>query len=140
MNFDGDPMYQLIMKPETIDEDLIKKMLAIINKKYGKQMRNNKLQQSVYSHLISIEDHTARFFAIMYILVWEHEIRNGFEDSFSCGPNTLFGTNSRAHFKQAMGEVSHYMDMTNKFHFNDANAPITVEEFKKACIVRYITK
>ena len=136
----GDPMYQLMMHPHTIDGLLFKKLLQIIRKKYGKQLAQQPVIEDVFDKLITIEDHDARFFAIMYILVWEHNIRDGFENMYSCGPDTLFGTNSRTHFKKTIGEVSNYVDMTNKFSFNNANVLTTIDEFKRACILYYFTK
>lgn len=136
----GDPLYQLIMHPHTIDGLLIKKLLAIVRKKYGKLMAQQPIIEDVFEHLITIEDHDARFFAIMYILVWEYEIRDGFENMYSCASDTLFGTNSRTHFKKTIGEVGNYVEMTNKFPFNNANVLTTLGEFKRACVVYYFTR
>ena len=125
-----DPMVRLLHSPKGHDLEFIDLIAKVISKRYGM----TPLLERIFGLLRSIEDHDARFMAIMAQIYWEPTVRTAVEQLYL--PGSLYDVSYFRHFVNfSLGE---FIPMTLKFHFNKTNIMETMVKFKISCRIAYM--
>lgn len=125
-----DPMYRLLHSPQGHDLEFLELVAGVIHKRYGM----SPLVERIFGLLRSIEDHDARFMAIMFEIYWEPTVRKAVEQLYL--PGSLYDV---SHFRQFVNRyLGEFVPMTLKFHFNKTNIMETMVKFKQSCRIAYM--
>lgn len=131
-------MYQLCYFPQ---QELLKKCIELIHKKYGSALRNDRLIQRVFGLLMEYNDHDAMFMACIFMMVWESEVSKAVEQLFSLEQDfTLHGQQSREHFRKFLILAREYVEKTIQFPYNKTNIIETAHKFRQATTLAYMTQ
>lgn len=125
-----DPMYRLLFSPKGHDIEFVELVANVVRKRYG----TTPLMERIFGLLMTIEDHDARFMAIMFHIFWIPNIRSAVEQLYM--PDSLFDV---SHFRTFVDRyLGEFVPKTLKFHFNKTNIIETLTKFKQSCRIAYM--
>lgn len=136
----GDPIYKLCFFPQEdgFSREFVQRGIEYIHKRYGSAIRNDVVISRIFGLLQTIDDEDARFMAIIFMCVWESQLKKVMEEYFSMHTSTIFGIKSKECYRDFMVRVDVFVRQTIHSNYNPTNIIEIVRNFKSACIQTYM--
>lgn len=128
---DEDAIYNMFFFPEynNLLNDFLDCCIKVLEKKYGSALEKSKRVKRMFRLLRETpEDVDIIRFVILFLIVWETDIRNALLQQIS----------QKEHFRACVSRFSKFVDQTIQFSYNKHNIIEIVTEFEKAARLEYV--
>ncbi len=133
-----DPMYTMLFFPdrERLLFTFTEVAISVIQKRYGKQIMEDKTISRIFGLLLSINDNEPRLLFILFAIYWERNIAKAIEEAFD--GKGLFEEQDRHHFQLFISKMGEFVEKTIKFKYDKHNAIEIIDNYNSASRIEYV--